>query len=101
MFHVFAKVLLYLRTNYRLQNTQEQVQDGNVHFEDLVVYSGREMEQVLGTCYVSFLLHCAYLTDYHWDRHLYFVITSPMHRLYSLLLTCSTPVMTRSYYRYY
>jgi hypothetical protein len=28
----------------------------------------------------SFLLYCAYHTDYHWDRHLYFVITSSMHR---------------------
>jgi hypothetical protein len=38
-------------------------------------------------CYVSFFLNCAYYTDYHWDRHLYFVILSLMHRLYSLLLT--------------
>jgi hypothetical protein len=44
-----------------------------------------------------FLLHyCAYDTDYHWDRHLYFVILPLMHRLYSLLLTCSTPVVTHS-----
>jgi hypothetical protein len=33
------------------------------------------------------LLYCAYHTDYHWDRHLYFVITSPLHRPWSYLLT--------------
>jgi hypothetical protein len=38
------------------------------------------------TCYV-FLLYCAYHTDYHWDRHLYFVITPSMHRLYAYSLT--------------
>jgi hypothetical protein len=52
------------------------------------------------TCYV-FLTNCAYYTDYHRDRHLYFVILSLMHRLYSLLLTHLTPIMTCSYYRYY
>jgi hypothetical protein len=30
-------------------------------------------------CYIFSLLNCAYLTDYHWDRHLYFVITSTSH----------------------
>jgi hypothetical protein len=50
---------------------------------------------------LRFFSYCAYYMDYHWDRHRYFVILSLMHRLDTLLLTCSTPVMTRSYYRYY
>jgi hypothetical protein len=34
-------------------------------------------------CYVflTFLTITVHVTDYHWDRHLYFVITPIMHRL--------------------
>jgi hypothetical protein len=30
--------------------------------------------------FVTFSYYSAYYTDYHWDRHLYYVITSFMHR---------------------
>jgi hypothetical protein len=63
-----------------------------------------------GVMLCFYFFNCAYHTDYHWDRHLYFVILSLMHRLDPLLLTyvthtttdtSSIRTMTSSYYSNY